>query len=137
MRAQVAFEYMLIVIMALAFLIPLWTYVTKVEAEASGELTLAYAKSSVERLASTADLIYSQGAPAKVKVSIYIPDAVAGYNITNYTINIKVLYMGTVSDVFAVSRARLNGTLPTTRGSYWMEVQAVEGEDYDVYIRQV
>ena len=137
MRAQAAFEYMLVVIIALGLVIPVWIYVNSVSTEAASELSLSYAKSTVDRLASTADLIYSQGAAAKVKVSVYIPDGVVGYNMTNNTINLRVRYGDAVTDVFASSRARVNGTLPTVEGNYWIQVEAVEGEDYDVYVEQV
>jgi len=137
MKAQIAFEYMLVVIIALGFMIPLWAYVTTVKIEAADELSLSYAKNTVDRLASTADLIYSQGPPAKVRVSIYIPDSMVDYNITNYTINLRVRYGNVISDVFAESKAKLNGTLPLTSGSYWMEIKAVDNANYDVFMQAV
>lgn len=137
MKAQIAFEYMLVVIIALGFMIPLWAYVTTVKIEAADELSLSYAKNTVDRLASTADLIYSQGPPAKVRVSIYIPDSMVDYNITNYTINLRVRYGNVISDVFAESKAKLNGTLPLTSGSYWMEIEAVDNANYDVFMQAV
>ncbi|MBN2331294.1 MAG: hypothetical protein JXC85_05765 [Candidatus Aenigmarchaeota archaeon] len=137
MRAQAAFEYMLIVIIALAFMVPAWTYITSVKTEASEELALSYAKSSVDRLASTADLIYSQGPPAKVKVHVYIPDGVEGYNFTNKTVALFVRYRNTVTPVYADSKASLNGTLPLVEGNYWMQVEAVENDNYDVFVQAV
>jgi uncharacterized protein (UPF0333 family) len=137
MKAQAAFEYMVIVIIALTFMIPLWVYITSVKTEASDELSLSYAKNTVDKLASTADLIYSQGSPAKVRVNIFIPPGVYGYNITNNTVVLRVMYMGTVTDVYAESRAMLNGTLPTAEGGYWMQIEAVDNENYDVYIQAV
>jgi len=137
MKAQAAFEYMVIVIIALTFMMPLWVYITSVKTEASDELSLSYAKNTVDKLASTADLIYSQGSPAKVRVNIFIPPGVYGYNITNNTVVLRVMYMGTVTDVYAESRAMLNGTLPTAEGSYWMQIEAVDNENYDVYIQAV
>jgi len=134
MKAQPAFEYMVVVIVALSFMLPVWAYVTMVKTETTDELSLSYAKNTVDKLASTADLIYSQGPPAKVKISIYIPNGVDGFDITNNTVSINVSYMGTTMPVFADSRAKLNGTLPTSEGNYWMKIEAVEGESYDVYI---
>ncbi len=137
MRAQAAFEYMLVVIIALAFMAPVWAYISSVKTETTDELSLSYAKNSVDKLASTADLIYSQGPPAKVRVNIYIPANVQGYDMINNTILINVSYQGVVMPVFADSRARMNGTLPLVEGNYWMKIEAVEGEDYDVWIEAI
>jgi len=136
-KAQAAFEYMVIVIIALGFMIPIWLYVTSVKSNTTQELSLSYAKNTVEKLASTADLIYSQGAPAKVKVNVYIPDGVIGYLLANYTINLVMVYESTVTDVFAVSRARINGTLPTSEGNYWIQIEAVDNPNYDVSMQTV
>jgi uncharacterized protein (UPF0333 family) len=136
-KAQVAFEYMLVVIVALAFMLPVWVYITSVKTETSNELMLSYAKNAVDKIASTADLVYSQGSPARVQVSVYIPDGVESYEIINYTINMVLQYGNTYTDVFAVSRARMNGTLPTAEGNYWMKIEAVDNEDYDIFIQAV
>ncbi len=136
MKAQAAFEYMLVVMIALSFLVPLWTYSMTVKNEASDELKLSYAKSATETLASAADLVYSQGAPAKVRVTVFIPEGVQEANITNQTIMLRVAYTGGNTGVFSISRARLNGTIPTRRGTYWMEVRAVENANFEVDIRK-
>ncbi len=128
---------MLIVIIALTLMVPVWAYITSVKTEATDELSLSYAKSSVDRLASTADLIFSQGPPAKVKVHIYIPNGVEGYNFTNKTVALMVRYQNAISPVYADSKANLNGTLPLVEGNYWMQVEAVENANYDVFIKAV
>ena len=137
MRAQAAFEYMLIVIIALTLMVPVWAYITAVKTETTDEFALSYAKSSVDRLASTSDLIFSQGPPAKVKVHIYIPNGVVGYNFTNKTVALMVRYQDAISPVYADSKANLNGTLPLVEGNYWMQVEAVENANYDVFIQAV
>jgi uncharacterized protein (UPF0333 family) len=137
MKAQAAFEYMLIVILVLAFLVPLWTYTLSVNNEASDELALSYAKNTVESITSAADLVYSQGPPAKVKITVFIPGGVQEANITNRTVALKVQYTTGVTGVFAVSRARLNGTIPTSRGTYWLEIRAVDHADYDINIQKI
>jgi uncharacterized protein (UPF0333 family) len=136
MKGQSAFEYMLILLIVLGFLIPLWLYVNNMHTETSSEFSMSYARSAVDRLASTADLIYSQGPTARVKVSIYIPDGVEGFNITNHTVDLVVRNRDGTVDVFATSRARLNGTIPISRGNYLMIVEAVEDVNYDVNFRK-
>jgi uncharacterized protein (UPF0333 family) len=136
MKAQAAFEYMLVTMIVLALMIPVWIYSNTVSSETSTELSLTYAGNAVERLATTADLIYSQGEGAKAKVNVYIPSGVEGYNFTNNTINLIMRYGETLTDVFAYTRAMVNGTLPTSEGSYWFIVQAIEDGIYDVQIEE-
>jgi uncharacterized protein (UPF0333 family) len=125
-RAQAAFEYMIIVGIVIVFLIPVWTYISGVQYRTSTELSLSYAKNAATRIASTADLVYSQGPPAKVNVKIFMPEGVTDVNITNRTIEIKVRIGAINSSVFAESDAQLNGTLPLTHGNYWISVEATD-----------
>jgi uncharacterized protein (UPF0333 family) len=136
MRAQAAFEYMLVTMIVLAFMIPVWIYSTTISTETSTELSLTYAKNAVERLATTSDLIYSQGPGAKVSINVYIPQNVEGFNFTNNTINLIMKYGDSVTDVFAYTRAMVNGTLPTSEGSYWFVIQSIEDGIYDVQIEE-
>ncbi len=137
MDGQAAFEYMFIVLLVLMFMVPVWVYLSVVESQTSTELRVTYAKNAVEKIASTADLIYSQGAPAKVKVSVYFPANIIEINITNYTISARMTYENSITDIFSVSKARMNGTIPIAEGNYWIQIEAVGNEDYDVHISSV
>ncbi|MFH0956439.1 MAG: hypothetical protein V1813_01105 [Candidatus Aenigmatarchaeota archaeon] len=136
MKAQAAFEYMLVVLIALAFMVPLWTYMITVNSEASDELSLSYAKDAARMLSSACDLVYTQGPPAKVSLTIFVPSGTVASAITNGTIMFTIRHGGGESVIFAESRARINGTLPASSGSYVMEVSALDDESYDVEIRE-
>ncbi len=136
MKAQAAFEYMLVVIIVLALLIPLWVYTMTVNNDATDELTLSYAKNAVESITSAADLVYSQGPPAKVRISVYVPGSVDEGNITNQTVIYKVSYNAGITGIFSTSKARLNGTLPTSKGTHIMEIRAIDHASYDVDIQE-
>ncbi len=123
-KVQVAFEYMIIVGIVIAFLIPVWAYISGVQQRTNTELSLSYAKSAAEMVTSTADLVYSQGPPAKVNVMVFMPEGIADVNITNTTIEIKVRVGPANSSVYATSNAELNGTLPTTSGNYLISIEA-------------
>ena len=126
MRAQAAFEYMVIVALVLAFLIPIWAYVTSLEQQTSTQLSISYAKNAAEKIADTADLVYSQGAPARVEVNIYIPKNVESVNITNNTIDFVVRVDSVLNDVTATSAAKLNGTVPNREGTYLFAIEALD-----------
>jgi uncharacterized protein (UPF0333 family) len=124
MRAQVAFEYLVIVIIVLAFLTPLWIYLSQVKTQTVGELSLSYAKNAVKKIADASDLVYSQRLNAKVRIGVYIPRNVQEINITGKMIDMRVLSDSTLVDVFENTKADLNGSLPTNEGFYWILVEA-------------
>jgi uncharacterized protein (UPF0333 family) len=126
MRGQVAFEYMIIVAVVFAFLIPIWAYINLVQTRTNAELTLSYAKNVVEKITMAADLVYSQGPPARVKLKLYIPNNVQESTISNKTVIMGVMTDSGISDVYSTSMAALNGTIPTIEGNYWAILEAKE-----------
>lgn len=124
MRAQTAFEYMVIAIIILGFLTPVWLYVTQVQSESAEQLSLTYAKNVVKKIVENADLVYSQRLGAKVKVGLYIPRGVEDINITGNTVVMKVYSSSGTADIFETSIANLNGTLPTSSGFRWVLIEA-------------
>lgn len=125
-KAQAALEYIIIVSMVLVFMIPIWTYVSSMQSQTSVELALTYAKNTANQIADAANLVYSQGPPAKLKISVYIPYGVENVTIVNSTIKFTIWARPGYSDVFAFSNAQLNGTLPTKEGYYWMDIEATD-----------
>ena len=127
MKGQVAFEYMIIIAVILAFIIPLWIYNISVQRDAGAELALAYSKNVAKKIADTANLVGSQGPPAKVSLQVFIPDGIVETNISSNRINLKVRIDGGVTDVFEISQVTLNGTLPTNKGNYILSIEAMTG----------
>jgi len=124
MRAQTAFEYMVIAIVILGFLTPVWLYVTQAQTETSEHLSLTYAKNAVKKIVENADLVYSQRLGAKVKIGVYIPMGVESVNITGRSVIMRVRTSSGVSDIFETSMADLNGSLPATSGFHWVLIEA-------------
>jgi len=124
MRAQVSFEYLMIFALAVAFAIPVWIYASSFQQSAGEELSLSYSKNAAEQIASAADLVYTQGPPAKVRLSIYIPAGVKETNVTGKSIVLKVWSAGNTSDVFSTSTANLSGEIPSSEGMYWISVES-------------
>jgi type II secretory pathway pseudopilin PulG len=124
MKAQTAFEYMVIAIIILAFLTPIWLYVSQSQRESAEQLSLTYAKNTVKKIVENADLVYSQRMGAKVKVGVYIPAGVEQVNITGKTVIIRVYSSSGSADIFETSMANLNGTLPAASGFHWVFIEA-------------
>jgi uncharacterized protein (UPF0333 family) len=125
MRAQSSFEYMMIFALAIAFAIPVWIYVASLQQSARDELSISYAKNAASQITSAADLVYTQGPPAKVRLSVYVPSRVQDINISGNYVNFRVLSSAGASDVFSASVADLNGTLPDSEGVYWVDVESM------------
>lgn len=131
MKAQAAFEYLIIAIFILMFLTPIWIYLSQLQTQTTDEFALSYAKNAVTQIAKKADLVYSQRMEAKVKIEVYIPRGVQEINITGNEINMRVLSRSGAVDVFATSIAQLQGNLPTSEGLYWVLIKA-EGDYVNV-----
>jgi hypothetical protein len=126
MKAQVAFEYMMIFGLAIAFALPVWLYVSSLQQSTGEELSLTYAQNAVKQITGAADLVYTQGPPAKVRLNVYIPDRVEEASIMgNKTINLKVRTTSGLSDTVSTSVANLSGTIPSSQGSYLIDVESV------------
>lgn len=126
MKAQTAMEYMIIVGIVLAFMLPLWIYVTTSQQRITTELSITYGKNAIDQIVSAADLVYSQGPPAKVTISVYIPSGIDNITITGNVIIMKVRVDSRLSDLVAVSNTQLNGTLPVSEGTYDIDIEAVD-----------
>jgi uncharacterized protein (UPF0333 family) len=125
MRAQSSFEYMMIFALAIAFAIPVWVYITTLQQTAGEELSLSYAKNAVNQITGAADLVYTQGPPAKVRLTVYVPSRVQEINISGKYVNFRLLNSAGVSDVFSTSVANLSGTLSSSEAMYWISVESM------------
>ena len=131
MRAQTAFEFMVVAVFVLAFLTPIWVYLSQMQGETNDQFVLSYARNAVTQIAKKADLVYSQRMEARVKIQVYIPAGVQLINISGNEINMRVLSSSGVVDVFDTSIAQLKGSLPTEEGYYWVLIKA-EGDYVNV-----
>lgn len=124
MKGQTAFEYMIIAMFVLAFLTPIWIYITQLQAQTSDEFALSYAKNAVTQIAKKADLVYSQRMEAKIRMEVYVPRGVEEVNISGNEINMRVATRSGPVDVFATSIAQLQGGLPAQEGLYNVLIKA-------------
>ncbi|HJW97219.1 MAG TPA: hypothetical protein VJ485_03575 [archaeon] len=124
MKAQVSFEYMMVFGLAIAFAIPVWIYIATLQGSAGEELSLSYAKNAASQVTSAADLVYTQGPPAKVTLDIYIPSRIANVTISGKTVVLNVSSSAGFSDVFSSSVANLTGNLSASEGMHKVTVES-------------
>jgi len=133
MKAQTAFEYMVMAIFILMFLMPIWVYMTQIQTQTTDEFRLSYAKNAVTQIAKKADLIYSQRLGARIKIDVYIPSGIEYINITGNEINMRIASSAGSVDVFDTSIAQLQGSLPIQEGLYSVLIKA-EGSYVNITI---
>ena len=122
-----AIEYMILISVILLLLVPIWLYLMLSRTQIQDDLSISYANDAVNRIKDAADLVYIQGSPARVKISVYIPDNVQAIEFLNNTVIIHLRTSAGIVDIHAESLARLNGSLPIQSGYYYVLVKAEQG----------
>ena len=124
MKAQTAFEYMIIVMLVIGFIAPVWYYMFQVRGSTSDTFILTYAKTAARKLVENADLVHSQRYDAQVVVKIYLPPGIKNVTISGSEIRMTVETSSGIQDVFEESAAEVQGSLPATEGQYDVLVRA-------------
>ena len=124
---QAAFEYLVIVVVVMAFIIPIWAYASGFQQDAQSQLEASYAQNAVRQIADAASLVYSQGPPARMDIQIFIPEGLQSILFINRTVIFRQAVGSSTNDIYEVSMAPLNGSLPLYQGTYWVTVKAMEG----------
>jgi len=100
-------------------------------AESRRALLTSQAKATVNDLASAASQVYSEGAGAKRRVYVIIPEGAEPTRVyvNNTIINIGLRIDSTISDINTKTTMKLvqGADFPIIPGSYWVSVTAKEG----------
>lgn len=122
-RGQVSIEYVVIMGFLLLLIIPLTAY-SFIEVKRSTQMNNA--EDTVNTLANAADEVYALGPGSKKYVQITIPGGVTQSSVSNREVQFKMTIFGGTSDVFAPTKAELEGAIPTTSGPHriYVEMQA-------------
>jgi len=124
-KGQAAFEYMVMIVIVMLFLVPLWHYSMQTRQGVATDVSVSYAKNAARKIASTADLVYSQRENASARIMIHIPDGVTYTSVEGGGVIITVnTYYGEVT-VFEQSKANITGTVPTVKGDYYFIMRAM------------
>lgn len=125
MKGQTGLEFMLIMAMSLAIIIPLYAYVTSYTSQTKQDLKFKALEDNMEALTEAADIVYSQGYPSKMTINFYMPESVTNFSIINERVIVaNVKASGASTDITAKSEAILNGSLPLTAGTHKVSVTA-------------
>jgi len=93
--------------------------------ESNSNIKLNQADDAVNTIARASDNVYSLGEGSKNYVWITIPSGVAATSVGDKIIQIKLNIFGGVSDIYAETKANVTGSLPSSKGTYKVLVEAV------------
>lgn len=135
MKSQAAFEYLMIFSIVIVLILILVAYAGQITERNKEEIRLSNVVAAVNEIADAANIVNTQGKPSQITLtSVYIPDGVESINITGKTILMKVRVAGGISDIFAVSKANLQGSISNMQGIKRIRIRA---EDNYVNITEV
>jgi uncharacterized protein (UPF0333 family) len=120
MKAQTGFEYMVILALVIAFLVPLF-YMANQSIEVSR--ATSEAKTAVSAIVNAANTVCVQSPGSKLTAQVFIP---AGYdNRTSYVVNKTVLLTVNLADgrmynAYGYANCNMSGRLPPYNGYHIM-----------------
>lgn len=114
MRGQAAFDYIMIAAFSLALVVPVFYYAITYSSES---ITVAQAQDAVGTIAKVADNTYSLGEGSLTRVQISMPEGVRNVTIGSNSIVFRIRTTSGDSDVVALTKAPVNGTISTSSGS--------------------
>jgi len=130
-KGQGATELLVLLAMIAVVGLVIYTSSQTTLAESRRALLISEAKATVNDLSSAASQVYSEGAGAKRRVYVIIPEGSdsARVYVNNTIINVGIKIDSTVTDINTKTTMRVvqGADFPTTPGSYWVPVTAKEG----------
>lgn len=125
-RGQAALEYMMIMGITLAILVPLFSLVTTYTNNSKVELRISSLDDSLNSVAESADMVYSQGYPAKITTRFHVPEGTVSTNVTDHHFTASISTGGGATDLFSKTSANLTGSLPSEKGNYRVSLKMTE-----------
>lgn len=124
---QSSIEYLIMFGFVLVVLIPVWFYANSNINSTNERLQKAYAQNAIERLSTAADMAYVQGSPAKITVRVRMPAGIDAITIKKHEISMRMLTPAGYTDIYGLTAAPLNGSLPEGEGFYTISLTAMAG----------
>ncbi len=116
-KGQAAIETLVIMAVSVAVLIVILTSSREKMSATDYNVQVAQAKTSLAKLASAAEFVYSQSVGAATDVSVIIPQKVADINVGGYSFEFLMSTdEGKSSSIIRATVARLNGTIDPSPG---------------------
>lgn len=130
-RGQAAAEFVIILGVSMAILSFIWYLTQERYNDFQENVRVAKAENSAKRLKDAVDFVYRQGAGAKTRLYLTVPEATDvsvyttadGTGVAEFFVHLHNNY----SSVYAYSYANLTGEIPNVTGSYCIDVISLSG----------
>lgn len=122
MRGQAATEMLTVISIGLLIVIPLF-YITLFNSSQSTSQIIA--SETVNKVASSADYVYALGNESSINLNVRIPPEIVSGLVGSKTILLKLRTNAGTTDIFALTKANVTGTLPTSSGNYLIKLKNI------------
>jgi hypothetical protein len=129
MKSQAALEYLTIVGVGMAILIPLVVYLNDIYISYKESNDISSVETTVDKIADTVDWVFSQGPPAKVRIEIFVPNSVNAISFDNSSVSFFVKTRLGSTEIYDYTTVPMVGDLGERRGYYFVSLIA-----YDNYV---
>ena len=123
-KAQAATEMIIILALALIILLGIFVFNTNTLNSVNTELRIDKARTFVNDIGDSAELVYLQGVGSKTKIYISLPESINTSKISDKTIS--VTFKGSNDIIYRNLDFDVNGTLPTSEGLFWVYLETME-----------
>jgi uncharacterized protein (UPF0333 family) len=135
MLGQTAIEYLMLFSIIFIILAILTSYAQDMTEQNRDEISVSNALIAVNKIAEAADIVYTQGSPSQITLSVYIPEGISSIEFSNNMIIMKINVSSGSSDILASSKAPLCcnitdcsiGCISTDSGTKRIKIKAEEG----------
>lgn len=124
-RSQTSLEVIMILALMLGVFIIIIVSNNSVLSLTGSRVDSAQANQALDEVVDAATQAYQQGAGAKTRVLVTIPNSVWNASVDNRTLTLN-LYgkAGQAQSFYRVAGFQINGTFPNTSGRHWVDVEA-------------
>jgi len=126
MKGQVAVEYLIIIGIAMAIIVPLFVILDSYTYNTRNDLKTRALEDSLDSIAESSSMVYFQGYPARMSLNLYVPEGVVMTNVSENLLRVRLRYGDGYTDIVSTTDAIVNGSLPTKAGTYKITIKAVE-----------
>lgn len=128
-RGQIATEYLILIGIALLAIIPIFYYSLS---SSSQTVRLNEAEDFVNSIAKTADRVYALGPGSQDYIQVSVPGNIESITFDRNEVILKIYIHEKISDVFAISKTNLTGSVSTSSGSKHVYVKTLSNGTVEV-----
>ena len=123
-KGQAAIETLIVLGLVLAAILPVAFFFLNASRDNAEVVAEQQLERITRQISASADKVYYLGAPSKIALEFYFPDRIKSSHIYANEVYFQMRKQNSVSDVYAITKAPLNGSLPTTPGYHTITIES-------------